>query len=133
MVLDAMRSHPGAIGLQRQGCLALRNLVARSPEELRKPLLDAGAEDVLRAASMSSQDNVDVAYAALRDLGVDISIKTFVPDGDSVKIIEKARFGDGEKRNFNHTFDESGDVLAGIQSAADETDPQQLISNFSTF
>lgn len=43
----AMRKHFAHQALQRQGCLAIRNIAARSPD-VRSLLLDAGAEEVLR-------------------------------------------------------------------------------------
>merc|ERR1711924_327792 len=79
LVIAAMRTHTETHAvLQRQGCLAIRNLVARSPE-LREPILDAGAEAVLRAAAKLSQTNVDMAYAGLRDLGLDVQVVKFTP------------------------------------------------------
>jgi len=61
LVVHAMGRHPRHAPLQRQGALALRNFVARSPE-FTQPLLDAGAEHALRQAAGTSQANVDVAY-----------------------------------------------------------------------
>merc|ERR1712146_12542 len=79
LVINSMRVHAETHAvLQRQGCLAIRNLVARSPE-LREPILDAGAETVLRAAAKLSQTNVDMAYAGLRDLGIDVQVVKFTP------------------------------------------------------
>ncbi|KAH8054409.1 hypothetical protein JL721_10533 [Aureococcus anophagefferens] len=43
LVVAAMAAHPAHAGLNRQGALALRNLVARNPEHAA-PLLAAGAE-----------------------------------------------------------------------------------------
>ncbi len=56
--------------VQRQACMALRNLVARNTE-FRPLLLDMGAEDALRRAKASyPQACGDVGSAALRDLGL---------------------------------------------------------------
>merc|ERR1711998_27050 len=60
LVIGAMRTHAETHAvLQRQGCLAIRNLVARSPE-LREPILD-------------------MAYSGLRDLGIDVQVVKFTP------------------------------------------------------
>ncbi|KAK7249231.1 S-adenosyl-L-methionine transmembrane transporter [Aureococcus anophagefferens] len=78
LVIHAMTHHKAHAGLMRQGALALRNFVGRSPE-FKQPLLDAGAEAALRDAAVS-QTNADALHAALRDLGIDAKVKTFVPD-----------------------------------------------------
>ena len=74
-----MARHPAHAGLNRQGALALRNLVARNPEHAA-PLLAAGAEAALRAAAAADAANVDVAFAALRGLGVEAAM---APRGDA--------------------------------------------------
>eukprot|EP01036_Dinobryon_divergens_P013586 gene13586-18328_t len=48
-MLKAMRRHPTREALQRQGCLAVRNIACRSVES-RTIMLDAGVEGVLRDA-----------------------------------------------------------------------------------
>ncbi|KAH8050418.1 hypothetical protein JL722_11385 [Aureococcus anophagefferens] len=79
LVVAAMAAHPAHAGLNRQGALALRNLVARNPEHAA-PLLAAGAEAALRAAAAADAANVDVAFAALRGLGVEAAM---APRGDA--------------------------------------------------
>ncbi|CAL8469870.1 g9412 [Coccomyxa elongata] len=82
-VLDAMRaaeaagprgfpdSATGAQWVQRQACMALRNMVARNPE-LRPAVLERGAEAFLRRAKVAHPaTSADVGSAALRDLGFD--------------------------------------------------------------
>ncbi|KAK9915509.1 hypothetical protein WJX75_000068 [Coccomyxa subellipsoidea] len=82
-VLDAMRaaeafgargfpdSAVGAQWVQRQACMALRNMVARNPE-LRPAVLEKGAEPFLRRAKVAHPATCDdVGAAALRDLGFD--------------------------------------------------------------
>jgi len=55
----------------RQGCMALRNIAARCPEE-RQVLLAEGAEKLLREVKeMFPSSCQDVGSAALRDLGLD--------------------------------------------------------------
>jgi hypothetical protein len=99
-VLAAMRQH--GILVKRQGALALRNLVSRSPE-LKEVLLDAGAEEVLREAG-THQGCLDEAYAALRDLGCSVQVLQVKENGNT---LERARtFGDS-KPNFRPVFEPS--------------------------
>ena len=132
LVIHAMGAHPAHAALQRQGALALRNFVARSPE-FKQPILDAGAETALRAAATCAQANVDVAYAALRDLGVDAKIATFETDasGAVVQSAGPARFGDKANANFKAVFDESADVERRIHDVDALTDQQTKLEEFS--
>jgi hypothetical protein len=57
--------------VQRQACMALRNMVVRNPE-LHPGFLAAGAEELLRSVKLLFPGSCkDVASAALRDLGLD--------------------------------------------------------------
>ena len=57
--------------VQRQACIALRNMVARCKEQ-RACLLELGFEEVVRAAKKDFPLACkDVGSAALRDLGCD--------------------------------------------------------------
>ncbi|CAB9511968.1 armadillo repeat containing 6 [Seminavis robusta] len=67
VILKAMQQSQHSPLVQRQGCLAIRNLASRASDTTRQALLDAGAEPVLRQAATLGA--VDEAYAALRDLG----------------------------------------------------------------
>ena len=54
-----------------QACMALRNMVARSPQ-LRPAVLEKGCERLLRCAKHAYPATcADVGAAALRDLGFD--------------------------------------------------------------
>ena len=123
LVIHAMTHHKAHAGLMRQGALALRNFVGRSPE-FKQPLLDAGAEAALRDAAAVSQTNVDVAYAALRDLGIDAKVKTFVPDdaGGFKEADAPMTFGAESAKNFNKSFNESHNVGSRIRDADALTD-----------
>ena len=69
--MEALSSFPGHAGVQRAGCMVLRNAAARNPE-LRKALSDSGAEVLLVAAKKAHPGPCgDVGSAALRDLGAD--------------------------------------------------------------
>lgn len=64
-----MQHQPQQQWVQRQGCMALRNLVARCSEE-REAVLALGAEDAIRASKKAFPNTCgDVGSAALRDLG----------------------------------------------------------------
>jgi len=68
-ITAVMGALPGEQWVQRQGCMAVRNLVSRTPEH-KAAFLAAGAEDLLRAAQLAHpQACKDVGGAALRDLG----------------------------------------------------------------
>merc|ERR1719181_1527647 len=90
LVIHAMGAHPAHAALQRQGALALRNFVARSPE-FKQPILDAGAETALRAAAKIATFETDASGAVVQSAG-------------------PARFGDKANANFKAVFDESADV-----------------------
>jgi hypothetical protein len=49
-VLAAMKKHPDAVLVQRQGCLAIRNMVARG-QEWREMIMELGAEEMLRSSA----------------------------------------------------------------------------------
>lgn len=71
LVAQAMRLHPTHALVQRQGCLVIGNVVRRE-RSFCAPILDEGVEPLLRAARRDHPERCDdVAYAALRDLGLD--------------------------------------------------------------
>jgi len=63
VIVKVMRRHSEKGNVQRQACLAFRNIAARCPD-LRSAMLDAGVEPVLRAAGLL-QDALDEAYGIL--------------------------------------------------------------------
>lgn len=132
LVVHAMAAHKTHGGLMRQGSLAIRNFVGRNPE-FKLPLLDAGAEAALRDAAAVSQTNVDVAFAALRDLGIDAKIKTFVTaeDGTVKEADGPLQFGAESNKNFRKKFEESQNVAATIARVDSLTDQQTKLSNFA--
>eukprot|EP00934_Nitzschia_sp_Nitz4_P001217 Nitzschia sp. Nitz4//scaffold9_size221794//57278//58819//NITZ4_001333-RA/size221794-processed-gene-0.10-mRNA-1//1//CDS//3329560962//1217//frame0 len=80
-IVKAMKAFPNKVTLQRQGCLALRNLASRSSPEHKQVLLDAGAEFVLRQIAGRHQESIDESYAALRDLGLPAVMYTIDENG----------------------------------------------------
>jgi hypothetical protein len=70
-IARVMADRPGSHAVQRQACMAVRNLGARNPE-IRPLLIDKGLEDFVRQAkSMHPVQCGDVGAAALRDMGCD--------------------------------------------------------------
>jgi hypothetical protein len=95
LIAAAMRRHPEHAGVQRSGCLALRNLVVRDADRIRAAFDEgmftqlhfntlacfrdpccylqavgiAGCEPLLQQAYIKHQVCRDVAYACLRDMG----------------------------------------------------------------
>lgn len=70
LIMRAMKKFPEAGGLQRQGCLAIRNLVVRNEDTLKDIFMEEQAELLLRTAREKHSECDDVSYAALRDLGL---------------------------------------------------------------
>ncbi|KAL7464914.1 hypothetical protein ACHAXS_005253 [Conticribra weissflogii] len=102
LILTAMKRHETNVNVQRQGALAVRNIVSRllmgvhdsvndsnlnvatdgtdiggEVASIRELFLEWGAEDVLRNIAGRNQGSVDEAYAALRDLGCPVSLVKF--------------------------------------------------------
>ena len=115
MVL-AMRKHADRAAVQRQGCLAFRNMAARCPE-FRLVMLDAGAEEVLRAAGRH-QAAVDEAYAALRDLGCEVQKVKITADGRIEAAYEAFGAPQGGKLKFNPIYDETSSITSRVQEEA---------------
>lgn len=59
---------------QKQACMLIRNLVARS-QVFSKPILELGAEELISQARAAHPDCEDVAKAALRDLGCRVELR----------------------------------------------------------
>eukprot|EP00617_Octactis_speculum_P010261 CAMPEP_0185794844 /NCGR_PEP_ID=MMETSP1174-20130828/160229_1 /TAXON_ID=35687 /ORGANISM="Dictyocha speculum, Strain CCMP1381" /LENGTH=520 /DNA_ID=CAMNT_0028490093 /DNA_START=85 /DNA_END=1647 /DNA_ORIENTATION=+ len=107
----AMRLHPTSGGVQRQACLFLRNLVGRCPE-LVEVVLEEGVEELIRAAG-TLQGSVDVAYAALRDLGLPVELITLTDSGEIQRGYRE--FGKKES-NFQAVWDESDDLHGNVDN-----------------
>jgi hypothetical protein len=109
-----MRRYADRSGLQRQGCLTVRNIAARGPE-LRPVLLDAGFEDILRQAGRM-MDVVDEAYGALRDLGCEVHYVKINAEGKAEPVYEQ--FGTQTKLQFNPIYDEYDGITQRVQEEA---------------
>ena len=79
LIMPVMTKHLGNPIALRAACMLLRNLVSRDKENC-KAFLDEGAEELLRSARDSDVRCEDVSFAALRDLGCDISFMKHYKD-----------------------------------------------------
>lgn len=72
--LQAMKTHPREAGVQKQACMLIRNLVART-RDFSQLILEMGAENLIVEARAAHRDCDDVAKAALRDLGCKVELR----------------------------------------------------------
>ncbi|KAJ8366633.1 hypothetical protein AAFF_G00348320 [Aldrovandia affinis] len=63
--LQAMKTHPAQLNVQKQACMLLRNLVSHM-QSFAQPILEMGAEALIGRALLSHQDCGDMCRAALR-------------------------------------------------------------------
>jgi hypothetical protein len=73
VIVKTMYMHPTALKLQRQACMALRNVVVRNPE-LIDTVLGEGAESAINICLSSHKECKDEAKAALRDLNCKVEL-----------------------------------------------------------
>lgn len=143
LILLAMKLHEMNVNVQRQGALAVRNIVSRLLREttdgsasttdaspagivderstIRDAFLELGAEDTLRSIAGRHQGSVDEAYAALRDLGCTVSLVKFdAEDLQSNAVKRPMMFGEKHNSNFRPVFDDSEDLTEGLEGAASQ-------------
>lgn len=153
LIITAMKRHDEVVSVQRQGALAIRNIVSRilkdlddsaggvmtaagnatsledARSEIRDRFHELGVEDVLRNITGRHQGSVDEAYAALRDLGYSVSLTKFnaedLQDGtNQVGAVSRTMmFVEKHNSNFRPVYDES----AGLNNAV-----YDAMSNLST-
>ena len=148
LILTAMKRHEENVSVQRQGALAVRNIVSRlmrdldgssgdnvasgntTVEDARSAIRDRfgelGVEDVLRNIAGRHQGSVDEAYAALRDLGYSVTLTKFSAEdleggNNSNSVGRTMMFGEKHNSNFRPVYEQS----AGLDNAVDEA-----VSNF---
>mmetsp|Transcript_10299 Transcript_10299/g.18392 ORF Transcript_10299/g.18392 Transcript_10299/m.18392 type:complete len:269 (-) Transcript_10299:1826-2632(-) len=85
LILQAMKTFPEKVTLQRQGCLALRNIASRLSESDKPRILEADAEHVLQHIAGRHPASSEEAYAALRDLGCNPVIYKLDEHGNTTK------------------------------------------------
>ncbi|KAL7992961.1 hypothetical protein Chor_017217 [Crotalus horridus] len=72
--LQAMKTHPKEVAVQKQACMLIRNLVSHT-QDFSQPILEMGAENLITEARAAHRDCDDVAKAALRDLGCKVELR----------------------------------------------------------
>ena len=103
-IVRAMRKHPNRTTVQRQGALAIRNLVSRSTD-MRANVLQAGAAEALKEIAAKHASCQDEVYAALRDLGLPASMLRVEQDATGQVVVKQTEmFGDCNS-NFRPVFD----------------------------
>ena len=71
LIVAAMSKYPEKPSVQRAAMITLRNMVSSwQNEELKSVILDEGVEPLIRSARAKHPECEDVAFAALRDLGL---------------------------------------------------------------
>ncbi len=77
LIVAAMTTHPTQAAVQRPAIATMRNMVSSwQNKDLTQQILDHGAEPLIREARRAHpEDCEEVAYAALRDLGVEYQSK----------------------------------------------------------
>lgn len=116
-ITAALRYHPTNAKVQRQGALAIRNIASRGDVDVRKALLDLGIEDLLKDVTGKLSDSVEEAYAALRDLGVQVSMIHYTVDDDG-RVIRSGTvqmFGE-DKPKFRAIFEPTHADIASMIS-----------------
>jgi hypothetical protein len=108
-IIKSMQRFPERVSLQRQGCLAIRNLASRSSVEEKEQLLAITREtlETVAAKHLQCQDEV---YAALRDMGVTNQSQLFVvqdAETGAIRMQERATFGQGLNSNFRAEYDDN--------------------------
>jgi hypothetical protein len=103
-IVRSMHKYPEKVALQRQGALAIRNIVSRSPD-LREPVLQAGAEAALVNIAARHQRCQDEVYAALRDLGIAASLREAEQDSSGMMVFKPRQMFGERNPNFRPVFD----------------------------
>lgn len=73
-IVKALQLHPNDVGVQKNACMSLRNLVSRT-KDLAGVILALGVEPLLNYAMNHHKEAHDEAKAALRDLGCKVELK----------------------------------------------------------
>jgi hypothetical protein len=103
LILQAMKTFPEKVTLQRQGCLALRNMACRLLDNEKATILEADAEHVLQNIAGKHPASSEEAYAALRDLGCNPTIYKLDECGNATKATTQM-FGKTES-NFRPVYE----------------------------
>jgi hypothetical protein len=101
LIFHAMQAYPQVVTLQRQACLALRNIASRIEPASKQMILDAGAERIIQQSAGCHQGSIEEAFAALRDLGCNPKLQQLDENG-KLKCTEE--FGK-VKSNFRAVYE----------------------------
>ena len=106
LIVQAMKRYPDRTSLQRQGCLAIRNLASRSDARQQQDMLELTRETLegIAAKHLECQDEV---FAALRDMGLHQAHTFVVQDADTgeVAVTTRQTFGQGHHTNFRAVYE----------------------------
>jgi len=76
LVISAMEFHKNHSGVQKQACMAIRNMVVRTRNH-KKPFIDFNVEGLIHKARSKHGNYLDAeSKAALRDLDLEVDLKT---------------------------------------------------------
>jgi len=76
LVISAMEFHKNHPGVQKQACMAIRNMVVRTRNH-KKPFIDFNIESLIHKARSKHGQYLDAeSKAALRDLDLEVDLKT---------------------------------------------------------
>lgn len=106
-IRNALRRFPESVTLCRQAALAVRNLASRASEQEIETMKQAGVDQALQEATLrhpvGCQDEI---YAALRDLGVSVTMMHAEEQHDGRIVMREQRRMFGERNsNFRPVFD----------------------------
>ncbi|GKY91071.1 hypothetical protein MPSEU_000079900 [Mayamaea pseudoterrestris] len=105
-IVQAMRKYPNRSSLQRQGCLAIRNLASRAEAAQKEDLL-ALTRETLQTIAAKHLECQDEVYAALREMGVHQAHVFAVQDAETGAVLlqERLAFGQGHNANFRSVYE----------------------------
>jgi len=90
-IIVAMKIFPLKATIQRQGALAIRNLISRLDIAYKEIIIELGVEEILQTMSRNHACCVDEAYAASRELGLCDSINSYSSTGRKVEQFGKVK------------------------------------------
>ena len=104
-IVTAIQKHVTSAALQRQAALAIRNLVARTPELRSTVLHECDVEMALRTIAAEHLACQDEVYAALRDLGLEVRSVHIMRCDDGTVTVQQSLPMFGERNlNFRPEF-----------------------------
>ena len=106
-IVHAMERFPDRSSIQRQAALAFRNIASRLRDDQVKCALRSDVQGVLNNVAAKHMNCQDEVYAALRDLGLEVSSVHVERKGDSIQIRKgPLMFGQALQSNFRAEYDD---------------------------